>query len=37
MLFFILAITVFIVVRAVRAAFGSLRSLPHSNEDWVWY
>lgn len=26
-----------LVVRLILAAFASLRSLPRSNADWVWY
>lgn len=28
---------VFLLVRAVVAALASLRQLPRSNEDWVYY
>ncbi len=31
------ALTLFVLVRAVQAAAESLRGLPRSNEDWVWY
>ncbi len=31
------ALGVWLLVRSVLAALGSLRSLPASNEDWVWY
>jgi hypothetical protein len=37
MLFFILAITAFVAVRAVQAVIESLSSLPRSNQDWIWY
>lgn len=37
MLIFLSTVALFLVVRAVRAALASLRSLPRSNEDWIWY
>lgn len=37
MLFILAAIAVFVGVHAVRAALASLRALPRSNEDWIWY
>ncbi len=37
MLIFISGIAVFLAWRAVRAAVASLRALPRSNEDWIWY
>jgi len=37
MLFIFAAIAVFAGVQAVRAALASLRALPRSNEDWIWY
>jgi len=37
MLFLFVAIAVFAGVHAVRATLASLRSLPRSNEDWIWY
>lgn len=37
MLILIIALGVFLGVRATRAALASLRSLPRSNEDWIWY
>lgn len=27
----------FVGLRAVMAAIASLRHLPRSNEDWIWY
>ena len=37
MLFILASIAVFAGVQAVRAALASLRALPSSNEDWIWY
>ena len=37
MLIRIIALGVFFGARAVAAALASLRGLPRSNEDWVWY
>ena len=37
MLFLLTAVALLAGVRAVKAALASLRSLPRSNEDWVWY
>ena len=37
MLILIIALGVFLGVRAGTAVLASLRSLPRSNEDWVWY
>ena len=38
MLFFLLlAIAVVAAARAAQSALASLRSLPRSNEDWIWY
>jgi hypothetical protein len=37
MLILIIGLGVFFGARAVTAAFASLRGLPRSNEDWVWY
>ncbi len=37
MLILIIAVGVFLGVRAVKAVLASLRSLPRSNEDWIWY
>jgi hypothetical protein len=37
MLIFISAAALFVLVRTVRAAMESLRSLPRSNQDWIWY
>jgi hypothetical protein len=37
MLFILAALAVFAGAHAVRAALASLRSLPRSNEDWIWY
>jgi hypothetical protein len=37
MLILIIALGVFFGARAVTAALASLRGLPHSNEDWIWY
>ena len=37
MLIPVLALTAYLAVRAVAAALASLRNLPRSNEDWIWY
>lgn len=37
MLLLFLVIAVFAGVHAVRTALASLRSLPRSNDDWIWY
>lgn len=37
MLFILAAVAVFAGIQAIRAALASLRSLPRSNEDWIWY
>jgi len=37
MLILIIALGIFVGARAVTAAVASLRGLPRSNEDWVWY
>jgi hypothetical protein len=37
MLFILAALAVLVGVHAVRGALASLRSLPRSNEDWIWY
>jgi hypothetical protein len=37
MLPLISAIALLGLVRAVQAALESLRGLPRSNEDWIWY
>jgi hypothetical protein len=37
MLILIIALGVFLAARAVMAALASLRGLPRSNEDWIWY
>jgi hypothetical protein len=37
MLILIIAAGIYFGVRAVRAVQASLRALPRSNEDWVWY
>jgi hypothetical protein len=31
------ALFVWLGIRSVRATIRSLRSLPRSNEDWIWY
>ncbi len=30
-------LAVWLLVRGVLGAIDSLRSLPHTNEDWIWY
>jgi hypothetical protein len=37
MLVLIISLGVFAGVRTVRSVLASLRSLPRSNEDWIWY
>ena len=37
MLILVVALGVFFGARAVMSALASLRGLPRSNEDWVWY
>ena len=37
MLFIILALAALGAARAAQSALASLRSLPRSNEDWIWY
>ncbi len=37
LLLFIAPLAAFLVVRAVQALTTSLRALPRSNEDWIWY
>ncbi len=37
MLVLFIGLGVYGIVRAGKAALVSLRSLPRSNEDWVWY
>ena len=37
MLLIVFALAVFVLVRAAQAAVESLRGLPRSNEDWIWY
>jgi hypothetical protein len=37
MFFLFAVIAVFAGAHAVRTALASLRSLPRSNEDWIWY
>ena len=37
MLVLIVGLGIYGTVRAVKAVLASLRSLPRSNEDWVWY
>lgn len=37
MLLIFFALAVFVLVRAVQAAVQSLRGLPRSNEDWIWF
>lgn len=33
----IIALGVFLGARVIMAALASLRGLPRSNEDWIWY
>ncbi len=37
MLILSIALGLFFGVRAVMAVLASLRGLPRSNEDWIWY
>ena len=37
MLILMLILAVLGLAAAVRSALASLRSLPRSNEDWIWY
>lgn len=37
MLILIIALGTYFGVRAVMAVRASLRALPRSNEDWIWY
>jgi hypothetical protein len=37
MLLLILPLGLLALVYAVQAAVASLRGLPRSNEDWIWY
>ena len=37
MLIVIIAIGVYFGARALAAVRASLRALPRSNEDWIWY
>ena len=37
MLILMLSLAILGVAAAVRSALASLRGLPRSNEDWVWY
>ena len=37
MLVLFVGLGVYGIVRTVKAALASLRGLPRSNEDWVWY
>lgn len=37
MLILALLIGLLVVARGVMSAFALLRSLPRSNEDWVWF
>lgn len=37
MVLLVLGFLVFWVVRGVMSALASLRGLPRSNADWVWY
>lgn len=37
MLFLLLALALLVAGRAAQSALASLRSLPRSNEDWIWY
>ena len=37
MLFVVITLAAFVVVRAVRAIRESLRGVPRSNRDWIWY
>lgn len=37
MLLLIIPLALFVFVRAVRAVRESLRGVPRSNRDWIWY
>ncbi len=37
MLILIIALGLLVGAGAVMAALASLRGLPRSNEDWIWY
>lgn len=37
MLVLFVGLGVYGIVRVAKAALSSLRSLPRSNEDWIWY
>lgn len=37
MLLLIVPLALFVLVRAVRAVRESLRGVPRSNRDWIWY
>ena len=37
MLILAIAVAAYAVVRAAACVLDSLRALPRSNEDWVWY
>jgi hypothetical protein len=37
MLFLIVPLALFVAVRAARAVRESLRGVPRSNRDWIWY
>jgi hypothetical protein len=37
MLIIALLLVAYAAVQGVRAAFDTLRSVPRSNRDWVWY
>lgn len=37
MLIALTALGIWLVVRGVVGAIESLRSLPQTNEDWIWY
>lgn len=37
MLFLIIPLGLLVAVRAARAVRESLRGVPRSNRDWIWY
>jgi hypothetical protein len=37
MLLLIIPVALLLVVRAARAVRESLRGVPRSNHDWIWY
>lgn len=37
MLFLIIPLGLYLFVRAARAVRESLRGVPRSNRDWIWY